>query len=303
MRSIRRCHSSIFRASLRPQSATLGILLMLLFFMLGLLLIMLTAERAHAQTFKVIYNFTGGADGADPLAGLSMDKAGNLYGTAYSGGGSELECDQGCGTAFRLRRQSSGWVFTLLYGFSGGDYGSGPSSRLSVAEDSTLYGNLWTGGGGCSGCASGMVFHLAPSPTAPKSLPAPWEETAVYRFAGGSDGWGPEGDLTFDQSGNIYGTTEFGGSTDSGTIYELKQLDGNWTEEVLFSPQTYEEGTVPEGGVVFDRSGNLYGIFRQGGLLNEGAVYKLSPSESGWTRADLSITLPMEMMARSQSED
>jgi uncharacterized repeat protein (TIGR03803 family) len=116
MHSVRRFHSPIFGASLRPHSATVAILLMLLFFLLVLLLVLLTPQPAQAQTFKVIYNFTGGADGAAPGAGLTMDRAGNLYGRAENGGSS------GNGTVFKLSHKGSGkggWVFSPLYTFQG----------------------------------------------------------------------------------------------------------------------------------------------------------------------------------------
>ena len=102
MHSVRRFHSPIFGASLRPHSATVAILLMLLFFLLVLLLVLLTPQPAQAQTFKVIYNFTGGQDGGAPGAGLTMDRAGNLYGTATGGGSS------GNGTVFKLSHKGSG---------------------------------------------------------------------------------------------------------------------------------------------------------------------------------------------------
>ena len=104
----------IFGASLRPHSATLAILTLLLFLLLGLLFLLLTPQPAQGQTFKVIHNFTGGVDGGNAFAGLTLDAAGNLYGTAGGGGLG------GLGTVFRLSKKGSGWVFTPLYSLQGG---------------------------------------------------------------------------------------------------------------------------------------------------------------------------------------
>jgi uncharacterized repeat protein (TIGR03803 family) len=92
----------------------------------------------------------------------------------------------------------------------------------------------------------------------------------------GNDGASPQGDLAFDQSGNIYGTTQ-GGGAGSGVVYELTLSAGNWTETALYS------GGTPSGGVILDRSGNLYGVFEDYSPLGDGAVYELLPNGSGWT--------------------
>ena len=209
MHSVRRFHSPIFGASLRPHSATVAILLMLLFFLLVLLLVLLTPQPAQAQTFKVIYNFTGGQDGGAPGAGLTMDRAGNLYGTATGGGSS------GNGTVFKLSHKGSGkgsgWVLAPLYSFQGGNDGATPIARVIFGPDGSLYGT--TTYGGIQGCrfgydTCGTVFKLQPPPVACKTALCPWTETVLYRFTGGSDGGHPQnGDLLFDQSGTLYGTT------------------------------------------------------------------------------------------------
>ena len=111
-----------------------------------------------------------------------MDDAGSLYGTTFRGG-------TGYGVVFRLRNSGSGWVLTPLYGFAGGNDGANPYGRVAISQDGTLYGTTYIGGGHvfCSnGC--GTVFHLKPSPSAPKSALAPWNETIVYSFTGVYDG-------------------------------------------------------------------------------------------------------------------
>lgn len=180
----------------------------------------------------------------------------------------------GSGTVFRLKRSGPNWIYTTLYIFTGGADGAHPYGRVAIAHDGTLYGTTTGGGSG-----NGTFYRLRPPAVPPRSALAQWNETVLHRFTG-SDGASPQGDLTFDQSGNIYGTTTNGGNAGGGAIYELAFSAGNWTETVLYSAQGYR---TPSGGVVFDGSGNLYGVFEQGGSLGDGAVYELSPTGSGWT--------------------
>jgi len=238
-------------------------------------LAILATAPANAQTYTVIHAFSGGGDGAYPQAGLTMDASGNFYGTTAGG------FNVGNGNVFRLKRSGSSWLLVPLYSFAANNDGTEPYGRVTVATDGTLYGTTYaTGDGGCCG----TVFHLKPLPAAPKSALAPWAETILYRFAGPpNDGREPQGDLTVDSSGNIYGTTVYGGGADAGTIYELTPSGGGWSETVLYSAHNDSTGGNPWGGVVFDKSGNLFGVFNTTGLGGAGAVYKLSPSGSSWT--------------------
>jgi uncharacterized repeat protein (TIGR03803 family) len=246
-------------------------------FAIVLVLTVVLTPSAPAQTFTVLHSFTCYGDGCLPETGLTIDAAGNLYGTTAGGGAHQN------GTVFRLRKSGSGWVLNPLYSFAGGNDGASPGGRVSLAPDGSLYGTTSEGGGsGCNGAGCGTVFHLKPSPTAPTSALAPWSETVLYRFSGGSDGARPGGDLTFDKSGNIYGTASVGGNNNYGVVYELTPSGGGWTETALYSPQGSGGGTNPSGGVVFDTSGNLYGVFFSSGL-GWGTVYQLSPAGSGWT--------------------
>lgn len=261
-------------------------------------LTVLQGQSAQAQT-GVIYNFTGGVDGAYPSSGLTTDGAGNLYGTT---------CGQVCGSGtnsygsvFQLTKHGSSWVFTPLYNFQGGADGSAPMSRVIIGPGGALYGTTMSGGtdGECyfwispGGC--GTVFKLTPpyhvAPNAvggSKDSPAAggWTKSVLYQFSGGADGGNPfVGDLIFDEAGNLYGTTAGGGSIGAGTVYELTPTSGGWTETVLYSFGANGEGN-PLGGVVFDGSGNLYlsafyGGEQSGGL--NGAIFQLTPSGSSWT--------------------
>ena len=154
-------------------------------------------QVAQAETFNVIYTFTGQNDGANPYAGVSIDTQGNLYGTTAYGG------SYGHGAVFELRRSGSSWNIMPLYSFAGGTDGAQPRARVVIGPDGGLYGTTFNGGGtGCGGKGCGTVFSMH-APT--------WKETVLYRFTGGTDGGLPLGDLVFDKAGNIYGATQQGG--------------------------------------------------------------------------------------------
>lgn len=249
--------------------------------MLGVMSMLATAGRA--QTFTVLHNFSNGADGGEPSAGLSMDLAGNSYGTASTGGNTSGSCSHpnppGCGTVFKLSRKGSGWVFTTLYTFSGPD-GRNPLARVIIGPDGSLYGTTSLGGD----ADEGTVFNLRPPAAACKAALCPWTETVLHSFQG-SDGAQPTfGDLVFDGAGNIYGTTPYGGQGDRGTVYELTRANG-WTETVLYKFQGGNDGATPYGGVVFDQAGNLWGTTGYGGGYDDGTIYQLVPSGGGWTES------------------
>jgi uncharacterized repeat protein (TIGR03803 family) len=105
----------------------------------------------------------------------------------------------------------------------------------------------------------------------------------LYRFLGGTDGAQPQGgDLLFDQAGNIYGTTQGGGSENNGTVYELTPSGGGWTESILYRFTGGNDGGGPLSGLISDGAGNLYGTTVGGGAYGWGTVYELTPSSSGW---------------------
>ena len=242
---------------------------------------------AQAQTYSVIHNFTGGSDGGFPQAGLTMDRAGKLYGTASTGGIS------GNGAVFKLVPSGSHWVFYPLYSFRGGYDGSAPTGPLTIGPDGALYGTTLAGGyfqgeycedGGC-----GVVFRLRPPATAPPSAFTPWNETVLYAFDAedGNEPVYPQ--LLFDQAGNIYGTTQFGGSNVGGNVFELIPSGGGWTDTVLYDGFEGDSaaGSQPYSGVVMDSAGNLYGTTSVGGARGDGVVYELSPTQNGWVETIL----------------
>ena len=228
---------------------------------------MLLVPATQAQTFQVIHTFTGGNDGSIPLAGLTIDRAGNLYGTA-SGGGVTGPCGSyGCGIAFRLKSSASGWTMTPLHAFQKGTDGANPEARMVLTSDGALYGTtLYGGGHTCYFSTCGTVFKLTPSPIVCKTPLCAWDETVIYRFVGQPYAGNPvDGPLAFDHAGNLYGVAA-GGPDEHGVIYELTLSGGTWSEVDL------ARGNNNGSGVVFDSAGNLYGSNTGEGY---GGIYQL----------------------------
>jgi uncharacterized repeat protein (TIGR03803 family) len=231
---------------------------------------MILAGRAlgSGPSEKVLYSFSGGSDGANPVGGLVADKAGNLYGTTSEGGSSN--CTAGCGIVFELIPPATlggQWIETVLYRFTGGSDGAAPQSNLIFDATGNLYGT--TGGGG-NASNGGTVFELTP----PSTQGGAWTETVLYRFAGGTDGKIPVAGLVFDAAGNLYATTLFGGATNAGTVFQLMPPaieGGAWTETVLHTFGHGNDGLDPQAGLIVDNRGALYGT------TITGTVFKLTP--------------------------
>ena len=256
--------------------------------------LILAATTAQAQTYTVLYYFNSsqGGNGYDPVAGVTLDRGGNLYGTTSSGGVG-IGCHQeGCGVVYKLTHHGSSWVYAPLYSFHGGSDGALPFSRPVIGPDGTLYGTTFLGGQACSG-GCGVVYNLRPPAHVSPSLLTSWTETVLYSFFGVNGGQNPgSGDLIFDAAGNIYGTTTEGGGgfctgQGCGTVYELTHSNGGWSENTLHAFSEVGDGTEPFGGVVFDQAGNLDGMTLAGGIHNQGTIYQLTPSGSGWSEHQL----------------
>ena len=208
--------------------------------LLRLLSVILT-QSAQAQTFTALHNFTGGQDGATPTGGITLDQAGNLYGTTSTGGNTGGYCTdgdhrQGCGTVFQLKRVNSGWVFDLLYSFHWTD-GAAPEAGVVFGPNGILYGTTPWGGilneHFCTSTGCGVVFSLVPPATVCKSALCPWTETVLYKFTGGhTDGFVPlYGNVIFDSSGNLYDTNI---GDEAGVVYELSPSGNSWTFNALY---------------------------------------------------------------------
>ncbi|HTU00801.1 MAG TPA: choice-of-anchor tandem repeat GloVer-containing protein [Candidatus Sulfotelmatobacter sp.] len=224
------------------------------------LLTLAVTQSSQAQTYTVLHNFTGGQDGGNPYAGVTLDGAGNLYGTTTTNN------NGGPGSIYKLTHRSGGWTFATLYDVGG--FGA-----VSVGPNGTLYGiNNYD-----------AVFNLQPPPHFLPNLLATWIETTLYANPAGS-----YSGVVFDRAGNIYGTTYDGGSYGGGTVYELSPSNGGWTASVIYSFGDGADGQFPIAGLLLDASGNLYGTTEQGGAYGYGTVYELSYSAgSGWTESFL----------------
>jgi uncharacterized repeat protein (TIGR03803 family) len=230
-------------------------------------------------TLNTLYLFSGGLDGAVPYAGVTFGPDGALYGTTGYGGYGPCATwggKTGCGTVFKLQQSGGSWTESVLFYFQQGPEGGTPyGGRLIFDEAGNLYGTAFSGGGGSCPAGCGVVYQLSYSNGS-------WRETVLYTFAGGNDGASPWAGVVFDQQGNLYGTTEFGGATNNGTIYKLTPSGSGWTETVLYSFRDQEDGARPFAGLTFDRAGNMYGATSIGGTSNGGTVFQLTPSGSGW---------------------
>lgn len=240
----------------------------------------IAVQPAQAQTFTVLHTFTG-PDGAAPQAHLTLDSAGNLYGTAPVGGG-ELDI----GTAFKLSRKNGSWIFSLLYVFQSLADVAAPNAVV-FGPDGSLYGSSRSGGG----YLDGTVFRLTPPATICAAASCPWVQDVIHRFLGHSDGCTPT-DIVFDASGNIFGATSDDlCNTQTGTIYELTPSGGNWTKSLLYTFPG-NDGSIPNSALVIDGSGNMYGTteFSRGSggeYFDFGTVYQFALSGSGWIHTTL----------------
>ncbi|MFZ0314718.1 MAG: choice-of-anchor tandem repeat GloVer-containing protein [Candidatus Korobacteraceae bacterium] len=256
-------------------------------------------SSAAAQTFTVLHNFTNGADGRDPFAGLSMDRAGNLYGTAARGGLTNCDGGNGCGVVFKLSNHNGGWTFSTLLEFNGTD-GLSPQARVIVGPDGNLYGTTVNGGTNGEDCVElasgcGVVFKLTPPPNICRSTTCPWNETVLYNFSG-DDGAFPYNEVVFDEAGNLYGTTEMGGTSGlcnpygifgCGNVFKLSPAQG-WMENILYEFQSNgTDGVEPMSNLIFDAVGNLYGATVNGGTTGGGTIFELSSSGGSWNESVL----------------
>jgi uncharacterized repeat protein (TIGR03803 family) len=215
---------------------------------------------AAAQTFKVLHNFTSGADGGGVYGGVVMDKLGNLYGTS-SGGGA-----YGYGAVFELSPNSDGtWTETVLHSFMLNDpEGQQPLCTLVLDAAGNLYGTAANG----SPYNAGTAFELSPGS-------AGWTLTILYDFCAQSaclDGSAPLEGFTMDGNGNLYGAGA-GGAIGNGAIVELSPGSTGWTEKVLYSFGTSNWIGGPYlGRLVFDAAGDIYGTTYLGGDLRCGTI-------------------------------
>jgi uncharacterized repeat protein (TIGR03803 family) len=206
-----------------------------------------------AGSETVLYVFIGGiGDGAWPTAALIQGSDGNLYGTTTGGGA------YGWGTVFKL---TPGGTETILHSFNPSSDGAQPYAGLIEGNDGNYYGvTLWDSMRG-----GGTVFQITPDGIL----------TLLHDFAGGSDGANPYSGLILASDGNFYGTTQNGGASTAGTVFQITPAG---LETVLYSfGVSAIDGAIPSGPLIQDTDGSFYGTTLNGGTAGYGTVYKMTP--------------------------
>jgi len=230
------------------------------------------AQSKGGWKHVVLYNFcslSGCADGAGP-GGLTSDGAGNLYGSTITGG---QQCESGCGTVYELSPSHGSWTEKVLYAFNSSGDGNYPTPGITIDDAGNLYGTTYNGGG----YGYGIVYKL-------KRGKHRWQEVMIYAFEGSTNYRNPNGYLTLDSAGNIFGTTTGGTSGceyQCGIVYRLSRSNGQWIEETVY---TFDgtHGASPNGGLVLDSAGHFYGSTLLGGNYDFGEVFELKPGKT-WT--------------------
>ncbi|HUK43046.1 MAG TPA: choice-of-anchor tandem repeat GloVer-containing protein [Candidatus Bathyarchaeia archaeon] len=218
-------------------------------------------RNGNSWILNLIYQFAGGNDGSDPRGSLAIDAAGNIYGVTEDDG------RYGNGNVYELSPSGSGWTKTVLHDFQGGNDGLIPFGGLIFDHSGNLLGSTGSGGPG----NGGTVFQLSPQPG------GGWTYSLVYGFPGQSS-WGPTGSLTVDQAGNIYGARNDPGTLgNNGSIFELTYSDGVWNYINLHSFAGFDDGAEPNGSLVVDGTGNVYGTAGDGGAYDYGLVFEITP--------------------------
>ena len=247
--------------------------------------------KGYAET--IIYNFQGKKDGANPVYGVIMDAAGNLYGTTSAGGSNKCP-GGGCGVVYKLTRTGSGYVETVIHKFIGSD-GTYPDAAPIIDASGTLFGTTFDGGSGTCptyGGGCGAVYELTPNK-------AKYDFTLLYSFQGGADGTQVQSGLLADSKGNLYGMTTYGGTgpcavtglpAGCGTVFELAVSGTTYTKSTLYDFQG-TDGSLPTGDLYPGPAGRVYGTtpFGGSGTCNDygitgcGVLFALTPGKNGVT--------------------
>ena len=260
----------------------------------------LTPNGDGSWTQTILHTFTGTPDGQGPIS-LIFDGQGNLYGATSYGGAN------GKGTLFKLTPSQSGWTETIVYNFPGGKNGQFPLGPMILDDAGNFFvvalwnivevspsGSGYTSRkiyGGNEGNAvrgltldasgnifctsSGTVFELTPNKK------GGFTTHVLHKFVGGQDdGLYGDGNPTFDKNGNFYGTTQGGGISGNGTVFEMSPgRHGKWTESIVYS---FPSAASPSSGIVFDAAGNAYGSTSEGGESGDGTIFQLAaPIQNG----------------------
>jgi len=281
----------------------------------------LSPKAGRGWTEKILHRFHfDGTDGVFPDGRLTIDQAGNLYGTTVAGGSG---CSGfGCSTVFKLSQSGDGnWKARTLHSFNGADGELIIFTGVVLDSNGNVYGTTYSGGAH----NAGVLFQLS------QAKNGTWTETVLHDFTGGKDGQNP-GQLVIDHAGNLYGITAIGGrynhgsffqvsrraggwkyallysfkpnqdglfpysvvsdhrgafygnlssQQSDGAVFRLKNTNGRWKEKVIFTFD-FNDGAQPANNLAVDSAGNIYGTTEFGGKYDFGVVYELSPMINGW---------------------
>jgi hypothetical protein len=241
--------------------------------------------QGGAWTESTLFSFQQIKDGNEPNE-LTLDAEGNLYGTRSA---DTILCTpdnpQHCGTAFELKHDGSAWHMTILHRFTGADDGSSPWSGLIFDKQGNLYGTTVGYGGNTD--TTWTVFELTP----PSGDTVSWTETLLYVFTGGADGSAPLSDVIFDDTGNLYSTTYYGGDLNCnvglgcGVVFKLappSQQGSSWTETILHTFGQGSDGQDPGTGLTRMKGRAFFGTAAAGGGSSScnggcGTVFEIVP--------------------------
>jgi len=239
--------SWISRTCLRaPTVAGLAILL---------ITVMLASPTAQSQTYTLLYSLRGGKDGSFPYGKLARDAKGNLYGTTSEGGIAE-------GTVFRIAAAGEGAV---LYRFEAKPDGRMPRAGLVADTAGNGYGTTLEGGTEGYGTIYKLDHRTA-------------KETVLHSFAAIGDGKFPYAGLTVDAANTFYGTTSSGGESFSCKCGTVFRMDAAGNETILYNFAGGTDGMAPDGGLILDAAGSVYGTTSSGGAHGAGTIFRVDTS-------------------------
>ena len=227
----------------------------------------------------VLFSFDCFGSGKNPYGGVTLDAQGNLYGTTVAGGSGGVCAGDGCGVVYKLTHSGGSWTETVLYSFGDAPDAGGPGSAVVFDRAGNILGTAPDGGAFAHGAVYELTFNGSQ-----------WTERVLHDFSGGADGAvGFLGRLLPDAVGNFYGVTELGGANGLGTVFKLAPMSGSYQLTTLYAFTGSPDGAFPYGGLVADRSGNLYGTTYFGGSLGQGSVFRVGPGPviGGWRDAVL----------------